>query len=240
MKTARSLTAPRLAFVFLGLFAVACSGATTADPSQTPGSDTDDSTDELKKSKKDAGTGDAAAKDGGSANACASAGGACVALVPNACGSEPTDPKGHWGDANQFSCGGGLGTGCCLPACPALAPLSPSFCPGGTVKPIIDARGCTTGYDCIPAPVDAGGATPCAAAGGSCVGNAPSSCGTSLFDPKGHWGYGSQFSCGPAIGTACCLPACPELSPPAPGMCDGGTPKPIVDATGCTVGFTCK
>lgn len=240
MNTARalSLTFP---FALFALSIAACSGATTTDEGAAPPSGSDDSTDELRKSKKDGGAAaDAAKPDAVSANSCAAAGGACVALVPSACGSDPFDAKGHWGDANQFSCGGGLGTGCCLPSCPALVPLAPSFCPGGTVKPIIDAKGCTTGYDCIPAPIDAGTTTPCEAAGGSCVGNAPSSCGTSPFDAKGHWGYGSKFSCGPAIGSACCLPACPELSPPAPGMCDGGSPKPIYDAAGCTVSFACK
>lgn len=41
--------------------------------------------------------------------ACASAGGSCVALTPTSCAS------GKWGDATKYSCGGGLGVGCCLP-----------------------------------------------------------------------------------------------------------------------------
>lgn len=40
---------------------------------------------------------------------CASAGGMCVGLVPGAC------MGGHLGDANKYSCGGGLGVTCCLP-----------------------------------------------------------------------------------------------------------------------------
>lgn len=40
---------------------------------------------------------------------CAAAGGACVGLAPGTCAS------GNVGDANKYSCGGGLGTQCCLP-----------------------------------------------------------------------------------------------------------------------------
>lgn len=40
---------------------------------------------------------------------CASAGGQCVAITPSACAA------GNFGDATKYSCGGGLGVGCCLP-----------------------------------------------------------------------------------------------------------------------------
>ncbi len=40
---------------------------------------------------------------------CASAGGQCVAITPTACAT------GTFGDATKYSCGGGLGVGCCLP-----------------------------------------------------------------------------------------------------------------------------
>lgn len=40
---------------------------------------------------------------------CGAAGGGCVALVPGACSN------GTPGNANQYTCGGGLGTMCCLP-----------------------------------------------------------------------------------------------------------------------------
>ncbi|MBI4701738.1 MAG: hypothetical protein HY744_11375 [Deltaproteobacteria bacterium] len=43
---------------------------------------------------------------------CASAGGKCVAITPSACS------KGEWGDADAYSCGGGLGVGCCFAASP--------------------------------------------------------------------------------------------------------------------------
>lgn len=40
---------------------------------------------------------------------CAAAGGACVGLAPGTC------PSNHVGEATRYSCGGGLGTMCCLP-----------------------------------------------------------------------------------------------------------------------------
>ncbi len=41
---------------------------------------------------------------------CTTAGGSCVGLSPTACPA----PR-HFGDANTYSCGGGLGVACCLP-----------------------------------------------------------------------------------------------------------------------------
>jgi hypothetical protein len=41
--------------------------------------------------------------------ACADAGGTCVGLAPGSC------PSNRYGDASKYSCGGGIGTGCCLP-----------------------------------------------------------------------------------------------------------------------------
>lgn len=46
---------------------------------------------------------------GGSADTCTPAGGTCVPIVPDAC------MNGTWGDASMYSCGQGVGTGCCLP-----------------------------------------------------------------------------------------------------------------------------
>lgn len=63
---------------------------------------------------------------------CEQAGGTCAPLVPDAC------ELGTVGDANQYSCGGGVGVECCLPqvqangaACTAdtdCAGLLPQFC----------------------------------------------------------------------------------------------------------------
>lgn len=47
--------------------------------------------------------------DGGAGNSCQAAGGQCVGITPSSC------QNGTWGDANQYSCGGGIGVGCCLP-----------------------------------------------------------------------------------------------------------------------------
>jgi hypothetical protein len=64
-----------------------------------------------------------------SGSTCAAAGGTCVPLVPDACAI------GSIGDANQYSCGGGLGVECCLPpqapACQAASDCGgvlPQFC----------------------------------------------------------------------------------------------------------------
>ncbi len=122
---------------------------------------------------------------------CASVGGQCVGLNPSSCSS------GKWADANKVSCGNGVGIGaaCCLQQCPTLSPPAPGFCTGGTLKPKVDANGCTTGYDCIqPAK------TACELGGGKCVGLAPSSC------PSGNWADYSTHSCGTGIGAGCCLP----------------------------------
>jgi hypothetical protein len=40
---------------------------------------------------------------------CTTAGGTCVGLAPGTC------PNGTFGDATKYSCGGGVGTACCLP-----------------------------------------------------------------------------------------------------------------------------
>ena len=54
--------------------------------------------------------GDGVCQPDNAQNACEAAGGSCVALTPTSCAS----PK-HVGDANTYSCGGGLGVECCLP-----------------------------------------------------------------------------------------------------------------------------
>jgi hypothetical protein len=57
----------------------------------------------------DGGEPDAGSFDGGPATPCATAGGTCVAVVPSAC------RDGIVGNADWYSCGGGLGVMCCLP-----------------------------------------------------------------------------------------------------------------------------
>ena len=88
-------------------------------------------------------------------NTCESAGGACVPLVPDAC------EFGEVGDANTYSCGGGLGVMCCLPkqtqndceskggSCVALTPTS---CSDG-ISTGIDGYSCGGGLGvtcCMP------------------------------------------------------------------------------------------
>jgi hypothetical protein len=66
-----------------------------------------------------------------------------------------------------------------------------------------------TALDGGAATVDSGAANACESAGGSCVAVVPRAC------PRGIIGDGDVYSCGPGIGTQCCLP----LS--TPPMCLG-------------------
>ena len=55
---------------------------------------------------------------------CEAAGGTCTALVPDAC------EFGSVGDATEYSCGGGLGVECCLPAQPDNSCNADADCSG--------------------------------------------------------------------------------------------------------------
>ncbi len=55
---------------------------------------------------------------------CEAAGGTCVPLVPDSCAN------GTVGDATQYSCGGGVGVECCLPAQPSNQCNADSDCSG--------------------------------------------------------------------------------------------------------------
>jgi hypothetical protein len=118
---------------------------------------------------------------------CEAKGGRCTGLTPTAC------PEGFFASASDFSCGSGIGVGCCW-ACPTLSPPAPSFCPNGTITPKKDEAGCVRGYDCVQS-----AQTDCEAKGGQCVGLSPSSCvGGAFADYTTH-------SCGSAIGVGCCI-----------------------------------
>ena len=96
---------------------------------------------------------------------------------------------------NENGCSAGLD---CIPndpPCPEIMAPPPGFCPDGNVVPRKSPKGCTIGFDCVPKAPNA-----CEAAGGSCVGLAPSSC------PGGTWGDAATYSCGGGIGVGCCLP----------------------------------
>ncbi len=123
---------------------------------------------------------------GPAANTCTAAGGECRALsLPQACD--------NWG-GSQYSCGGGVGVGCCLPSCPNLVQPGPGFCTNGTVVTKTNAAGCMY-YDCV---LDAGPApTACAAGGGICKGLVPGAC-----PAPQSW---SSLSCGGGVGVGCCL-----------------------------------
>jgi hypothetical protein len=83
--------------------------------------------------------GGAPAQDGGSApQSCASAGGQCV-------GVSATIACPRWGDPNQYSCGGGIGVGCCLPQLAKKGEDCKSF--GNPNLP-----DCEPGLTCVPGP----------------------------------------------------------------------------------------
>jgi|GEM_PF-2692661 len=86
----------------------------------------------------------------------------------------------------------GSGSFCCVTPCPDLVQPPPSFCDGGSAVAKYEPSGCVIGFGC--APLD------CAEAGGTCVGLAPGSC------PSNRFGPANKYSCGPGIGTGCCLP----------------------------------
>lgn len=159
----------------------ACSGATTADPAPTGGTDDNASADEGNVESIDSDV------KSGKKKACAAAGGTCVGLSPSSC------TGGHFADATQVSCGSGVGAACCI-QCPVLSPPAPSFCPDGKVVLRKGPNGCDSGFDCKPKP------NACTAAGGTCVGLAPGSC------ASGHWADYTTHSCGTGIGVGCCLP----------------------------------
>jgi hypothetical protein len=170
----------------------ACSGNVADDPAPA----NDGSSTSSAGTSEDVGTVDSEVKSGKKKKSCASVGGSCVGLSPSSCAG------GHWADASKISCGPGIGAGCCVrPSpkdCPELVQPPPGFCTGGKIVPVHDATtGCTTGFDCVPSATNA-----CTAAGGTCVGLAPSSC------AAGHWADATTHSCGGGggIGVGCCMP----------------------------------
>ena len=151
---------------------------------------------------------------------CESKGGRCTGVSPTACS------EGFFTDADDFSCGPGVGVGCCW-ACPALSPPAPGFCPNGTIQPRKDEAGCVRAFDCVP-----NAKTACESKGGRCTGISPTSC------SEGFFADADDFSCGSGVGVGCCW-ACPVLSPPAPGFCPNGTIQPRKDEAGCVRGYDC-
>ncbi len=118
---------------------------------------------------------------------CEAKGGRCTGISPTSC------PEGFFADAKDFSCGGGVGAGCCW-ACPTLSPPAPGFCTNGTIEARKDEAGCVRGYDCVQSTKNE-----CEQKGGQCVGLTPSSC------VGGTWADASTHSCGGGIGVGCCV-----------------------------------
>jgi hypothetical protein len=131
----------------------------------------------------------------GSPVSCGSAGGACIGIYPGACQ--------NWGDANAYSCGGGVGTGCCLD----------SANDGGSPDAASDGSGARDGGS----PGNDGGSPSCASNGGQCVFPAPGACPSGTFD--------DTLSCGSPSNMSCCLPAHDGGGPFVCGTlnCTGGT-----------------
>ena len=162
---------------------------------------------------------------------CMSAGGSCVALVPGSCPA----PR-MIGSASMYSCGGGLGVECCLPApatdagtsvtCVSAGGMCVGLFPGACPAPAMvgDARMYTCGGGlglecCLPGTTtDAGGPPTCASAGGTCVPLVPGSCPAPSM-------VGSGYTCGSGLGVECCLPAASDAGTSAAPQClHTGTP----------------
>ena len=152
-------------------------------------------------------------------NPCEQAGGACVALYPGSCAD------GEIGDANTYSCGGGLGVMCCLPR-PASSPLSPDWCADGTI-----AQGASSFIDWADG-------KQCEIPGAHCLTKDASAC-PQLAPLSPDWCadgrivQGAPSFIGSADGKECQMPsvhcvtndmsACPQLSPLSPDWCADGT-----------------
>lgn len=142
---------------------------------------------------------------GPAAGTCEATGGTCVGLSPSSC------PNGHFADAENASCGSGVGVACCV----ADADPAPSTDSGAPTDP--------TPTDPTPTP------STCEAAGGTCVGLSPSSC------TNGHFADATTASCGSGVGVGCCIPD--TQRPPAATSCTdiGGTCVGL-SPTSCTNG----
>lgn len=198
----------------------ACGGSTTDAPG-TDGTNSGASTAEPGQPVDSSAT-------SGQQQTCASVGGTCVGLAPASCvgGHWADGSKVSCGGGLGVGCcilcpaialppadfcpGGNIvprknANGCdsgfdCVKTnpldCPQIALPPASFCPDGTLVMRKNPNtGCDAGFDCVPPSTNA-----CTAAGGTCVGIAPSSCASD------HWGDASTHSCGGGVGVGCCLP----------------------------------
>lgn len=164
----------------------------------------------------------------GGGNACTMAGGTCQGLAPTNCAN------GTWGDASKYSCGGGAGVGCCLPApaCPSPCTLAGDVrCAGNametcTIVPDDSLCGlmwritaaCPSGEVCNT------DATKCIAPPSTCTTSADCGCGCGCGGGMCHCTgsvpptCNAASDCGPACAGYICVSHQCELQVCTPGM----------------------
>lgn len=155
--------------------------------------------------------------DGGP-QSCVAAGGQCVSITPSSC------PNGTWGDARQYSCGSGVGVGCCLKQAPPAD--------GGPEPTCASIGGTCTGVgQCSPGMGHLGPQT------SDCT-----SAETVCCIPESACGGAENAMC--CSGSTTFRPVCPSATSSAlqclAGMdwCDGGAGNACQAAGGQCVGIT--
>ena len=113
---------------------------------------------------------------------CASVFGQCVGLSPSSC------KQGVWANANDVTCGGGLGVGCCI---------EPTFPPPPPPPPP------------LPPP------SACAAKGGQCHGLSPSNCTDGTWMPVSTHSCGGGLGVGCCVSCPMLSPPAPSFCPGA-------------------------
>jgi len=113
-------------------------------------------------------------------NECTDAGGSCVPVAPGSCSGVTQ---------SSLSCGSGIGSVCCMPGgAGGSTGRGGNGGSGGTNGS--GGKSGTGGNTSVPG-------NTCTEAGGTCVGVLPGSCASGTFN--------SSLSCGPGVGSACCM-----------------------------------
>jgi hypothetical protein len=138
-------------------------------------------------------------------NTCTAAGGSCVALTPTACAN------GVWGDASAYTCGGGLGVGCCLPP---TACANPCVTEGATKCEGAQLFGCVKAGGCLEwlAASGCGPNQTCDSTGSTCI-DVTSTCTADAQCGCGCFCLNGACECTGALPSTCtadtdCGPAC--------------------------------
>ncbi len=131
--------------------------------------------------------------------------------------------------------------------CPNLVPPAPDFCPDGDVEVVKNNIGCVVGFECVAtdcAEVPPPPASTCTA--GTWVADVDAAGCALSFACNADQEYGDELriaepdaapsQAGCPFGQ--CNP-CPQVSPPAPGFCPGGTIVANTNPLGCVTGFSC-